>query len=192
MTAQGYSGGVSGQLERVRPGVWEVAPTAGMRVPARIFASDSLIDAIRDDQSVRQTCNVAHLPGIVGASLAMPDMHEGYGFPIGGVAAFSENDGVVSPGGVGYDINCGVRLMRTDVRAAELGDRLERLVRQIQRDIPAGVGSEGAIATLSADDLDERADARLGVGRRSAATARPRTWASPRRAAACRAPTRRR
>ena len=71
-----------------------------------------------------QACNVAHLPGIVGASLAMPDMHEGYGFPIGGVAAFDAEDGVVSPGGVGYDINCGVRLMRTDVRAAELGDRL--------------------------------------------------------------------
>ena len=146
---------MSGQLERVRPGVWEVAPTGGMRVPARIFASDSLIDAIRGDQSVRQTCNVAHLPGIVGASLAMPDMHEGYGFPIGGVAAFSEQDGVVSPGGVGYDINCGVRLMRTDVRAAELGDNLQRLVHQIQRDIPAGVGSEGAIATLGADDLDD-------------------------------------
>ena len=84
----------------------------------------------------------------------MPDMHEGYGFPIGGVAAFDSHDGVVSPGGVGYDINCGVRLMRTDLRAAELGDRLRRLVEQIQRDVPAGVGSEGAIPTLKEADLD--------------------------------------
>jgi tRNA-splicing ligase RtcB len=126
-----------------------------MRVPARIYASEALLAGIRGDQSLVQACNVAHLPGIVEASLAMPDMHEGYGFPIGGVAAFDATDGVVSPGGVGYDINCGVRLFRTDVRAAELGDRLKRLVEQIQRDVPAGVGSEGAIATLSEEDLDQ-------------------------------------
>jgi len=125
-----------------------------MRVPARVFASERLIAAIRGDRSLEQACNVAHLPGIVGASLAMPDMHEGYGFPIGGVAAFDASDGVVSPGGVGYDINCGVRLMRTDLRARELGERLQRLVEQIQHDIPAGVGSEGAIADLSGRDLD--------------------------------------
>jgi tRNA-splicing ligase RtcB len=141
-------------MERVAAGMWEVPPSGGMRVPARIFASDALLEAIGRDQSVAQACNVAHLPGIVRASLAMPDMHEGYGFPIGGVAAFDADDGVVSPGGVGYDINCGVRLARTDMRAEELGNRLARLVRQMQRDIPAGVGSEGAIPTLSDVDLD--------------------------------------
>ncbi len=135
--------------------MWEVAPTGGMLVPARIYSSEKLLAAIRGDHSLAQACNVAHLPGIVGASLAMPDMHEGYGFPIGGVAAFDAEDGIVSPGGVGYDINCGVRLMRTDLPAAELGDNLQKLVHQIQRDVPAGVGSEGAIATLSDRDLDE-------------------------------------
>jgi len=141
-------------LEKRGEGVWEVPASGGMRVPARIYASEALLGGIRGDRSLAQACNVAHLPGIVGASLAMPDMHEGYGFPIGGVAAFDAEEGVVSPGGVGYDINCGVRLFRTGVRAAELGDRLRRLIAEMQRDLPAGVGSEGAIATLSGSDLD--------------------------------------
>jgi len=146
---------MNGGLERVRPGVWEIAPHGGMLVPARVYANERLLAAIRGDRSVEQACNVAHLPGIVGASLAMPDMHEGYGFPIGGVAAFDAEDGIVSPGGVGYDINCGVRLMRTDLVAAEVSGRLAELVGRIQRDVPAGLGSEGAIATLSDRDLDE-------------------------------------
>jgi len=143
------------QLARVGAGVWEVAPAGGMKVAARVYATERLLAGIRGDRSLEQACNVACLPGIVGPSLAMPDMHEGYGFPIGGVAAFDAADGIVSPGGVGYDINCGVRLMRTDVRANELGDRLRRLVAQVQRDVPAGVGSEGAIARLADRDLDE-------------------------------------
>ena len=142
-------------IEQLRPGVWQVAPAGGMTVPARIYASEALLAAARDDRSIAQACNVAHLPGIVGASLAMPDLHEGYGFPIGGVAAFDLDEGVVSPGGVGYDINCGVRLMRTGIAAADLGDRLRQLVGAVQRDVPAGVGSEGAIASLSEADLDE-------------------------------------
>ncbi|MFZ5804540.1 MAG: RtcB family protein [Acidobacteriota bacterium] len=143
------------ELKRVRPGVWEVAPVGGMRVPARIFATEKLVEAIKKDQSVQQACNVAHLPGIVRASLVMPDVHEGYGFPIGGVAAFDLKDGVISPGGVGYDINCGVRLIRTDLSREELEPKLKHLVHQLQRDVPAGVGSEGAIFTLSDRDLDE-------------------------------------
>jgi len=146
---------VSGKPEKIAPGVWEIAPTGGMRVPARIYASEHLLASAGRDQSLVQTCNVAHLPGIVSASLAMPDMHEGYGFPIGGVAAFDAHDGIVSPGGVGYDINCGVRLMRTDLRAAEIGARLRQIVSAIQRDVPAGVGSAGAIATLKERDLDQ-------------------------------------
>jgi tRNA-splicing ligase RtcB (3'-phosphate/5'-hydroxy nucleic acid ligase) len=142
------------ELRRLADAMWEIAPFGGMRVPARVFATDLLMDAIRSDQSLVQACNVAHLPGIVRASLTMPDAHEGYGFPIGGVAAFDATDGVVSPGGVGYDINCGVRLLRTAVSGADIGPRVDRLVRRIQRDVPAGVGSEGAIPKLSDDDLD--------------------------------------
>ena len=140
-------------LARLRPGVWEVAPSNGMRVPVRVYASDRLLQKMRGDESIRQACNVAHLPGIVGASLAMPDAHEGYGFPIGGVAAFDVAEGVISPGGVGYDINCGVRLVRSDILVAELGDRLRHLVRQLQRAIPAGVGSAGAIPAVLEPEL---------------------------------------
>ncbi len=150
-----YIGGMGASLERIRPGVWQIPPHGGMRVPARVYANEKLLASIRGDRSLEQACNVAHLPGIVAASLAMPDMHEGYGFPIGGVAAFDATDGIVSPGGVGYDINCGVRLVRSDLVAAELGANLAKVVHQIQSDVPAGVGSEGAIATLSDHDLDE-------------------------------------
>jgi len=143
------------RLERLGPALWQVPPEGGMRVPARIYASEELVEGIENDASLQQAANVAHLPGIVAASLAMPDMHEGYGFPIGGVAAFDLREGIVSPGGVGYDINCGVRLMATDLQVRELGERLARLVHQIARDVPAGVGSEGAIATLSERELDE-------------------------------------
>ena len=179
------------EIGSVREGVWEIAPAGGMRVPARIYASEKLLAAARSDESLVQACNVAHLPGIVGASLAMPDLHEGYGFPIGGVAAFDADDGVVSPGGVGYDINCGVRLMRTDIRAADLGRRLRPLLQCMQRDVPAGLGSQGAIATLSDRDLDEvlRDGAAWAV---RTGTARPRTSRPPRPVAPSPAPTRRR
>ena len=126
-----------------------------MRVPVRIYASHELVRDLEHDASLDQAANVAHLPGIVAASLAMPDMHEGYGFPIGGVAAFDLEEGIVSPGGVGYDINCGVRLMATSLRTAELGERLARIVQEVQGAVPAGVGSEGAIPALSRGDLDQ-------------------------------------
>ena len=104
-----------------------------MRVPARIFADAELLEAIVGDQSLEQLQNVATLPGIVEAALAMPDIHQGYGFPVGGVAAMELPDGVVSPGGVGYDINCGVRLLALPLSAAELGERREPLVHEISR-----------------------------------------------------------
>ena len=91
---------------------WEIGKRGRMRVPARFVARESALDQIRRDQALDQLTNVAQLPGIVGYSLAMPDIHWGYGFPIGGVAAFNLDEGIISPGGVGYDINCGVRLMR--------------------------------------------------------------------------------
>lgn len=146
---------VVGELQKIGPATYELSPRGGMRVPARIYATEELLAAIAKDQSVQQAQNVAHLPGIVEASLVMPDVHEGYGFPIGGVAAFDLKDGVISPGGVGYDINCGVRLVRTSLTLQEVAPKLAELVHQMQRDVPAGVGSEGAIATLTDKQLNE-------------------------------------
>jgi tRNA-splicing ligase RtcB (3'-phosphate/5'-hydroxy nucleic acid ligase) len=93
------------KLERLEDYLWEIPLRGGMRVPGRIFASEKLVSSLKADNSLRQVMNVAHLPGIVGYSLAMPDIHWGYGFPIGGVAAMDLDQGVISPGGVGYDIN---------------------------------------------------------------------------------------
>ncbi|MGH2955184.1 MAG: RtcB family protein, partial [Solirubrobacterales bacterium] len=127
--------------------LWEIPASAraDMRVPARVFASAELLAAIEGDRSLVQLQNVATLPGIVGAAIAMPDIHEGYGFPVGGLAAFDLDDGVVSPGGVGYDINCGVRLLALPLDAQELGDRREPLVHEISRRVPAGAGREGGL-----------------------------------------------
>jgi tRNA-splicing ligase RtcB (3'-phosphate/5'-hydroxy nucleic acid ligase) len=114
-----------------------------MRVPARVFADEELLAAIRRDLSLEQLQNVATLPGIVDAAIAMPDIHQGYGFPVGGLAAMELPDGVVSPGGVGYDINCGVRLLALPLDMDELGDRHEPFVHEIARAVPAGAGKEG-------------------------------------------------
>lgn len=121
---------------------WEIPAHGGMRVPGIVFASERMMRDIRADKSPQQVENVAHLPGIVRASLAMPDMHWGYGFPIGGVAAFDEETGVLSPGGVGYDINCGVRLLRTELDHADVREVLEPLSLALHRAIPSGVGSK--------------------------------------------------
>ena len=134
-------------LVRVDETVWEIpaGARADMRVPARVFADEVLLAAIVGDRSLVQLQNVATLPGIVEAALGMPDIHQGYGFPVGGVAATDATDGVVSPGGVGYDINCGVRLLALPLAAAELGSRAEALVHEISRAIPAGAGKESAL-----------------------------------------------
>jgi tRNA-splicing ligase RtcB (3'-phosphate/5'-hydroxy nucleic acid ligase) len=141
------------ELQRVDEVLWEIPAEPPMRVPGRIFADEELLDAIREDRSLEQVANVATLPGIVDASIAMPDIHQGYGFPVGGVAATLPPDGVVSPGGVGYDINCGVRLLALPLTDSELGDRRQRLVHAISREVPAGAGKEGALA-LSGPQLD--------------------------------------
>lgn len=127
--------------------VWELPPEAraDMRVPARVFAGGELIGQIAADRSLEQLQNVATLPGITGAALAMPDIHQGYGFPVGGVAATEPPDGIVSPGGVGYDINCGVRLLALPVTVAELAGRTEALVHEISRRVPVGSGHGGAL-----------------------------------------------
>ena len=131
-------------IERVGDQLWEIPATArpGMRVPARVFADAELLAAIEHDLSLEQLANVATLPGIVEASLAMPDIHQGHGFPVGGVAATEPPGGVVSPGGVGYDINCGVRLLALPLGAAELGSRREPLVHEIARRVPTGAGGK--------------------------------------------------
>src|SRR5919197_3680888 len=118
---------------------------ADMRVPARVFADEELLAAILQDSSLEQLQNVATLPGIVDAAIAMPDIHQGYGFPVGGLAATEVPDGVVSPGGVGYDINCGVRLLALPLTADELGKRREPPVPQLSRDIPPGAGKGGGL-----------------------------------------------
>lgn len=122
--------------------LWEVPPSArsDMRVPARVFADAELFEAIARDGALEQLQNVATLPGVRGAVLAMPDAHHGYGFPVGGVAATELPDGAVSPGGVGYDINCGVRLLALPLSEPELGARREPLVEELARTIPAGTG----------------------------------------------------
>ena len=116
-----------------------------MRVPGRVFASRRMVESGELENALQQVRNVAALPGIVRASYAMPDIHWGYGFPIGGVAAFDVEDGVISPGGVGYDIACGVRLLRSDVRAAEARERLPALLHELSRSVPTGTGRGGGI-----------------------------------------------
>jgi tRNA-splicing ligase RtcB len=124
----------------------ERAYQSGMRVPGLIYASEGLIELALKDNALSQVANVATLPGIVSASLAMPDIHWGYGFVIGGVAAFDpKRGGIVSPGGVGYDINCGVRLIRSNLDAGECAEQITPLVNQIFRDVPVGVGQGGDI-----------------------------------------------
>ncbi len=140
------------KLDRYR---WLVPREAqeGMRTDAMIFASEELLDQIIGDLSIEQLMNVACLPGIVGCALAMPDIHQGYGFPIGGVAATRLRDGVVSPGGVGFDINCGVRLLASTVDREAAVPVMRELVNQLFRDVPSGAGSEGPIP-CSYDDLN--------------------------------------
>ena len=126
----------------------------GMRTDVRVYASAALMEQIRKDLSLEQAMNVATLPGIVGSSLAMPDIHQGYGFPIGGVAAMDWEHGVVSPGGVGFDINCGVRLVRTTLEESEVRPRLGALIDQIFRDVPCGAGGSGFVK-IGARDLEQ-------------------------------------
>ena len=139
--------GYAGPLEQVSPFQFRIPKDyrEDMRVDGMIFADDALIGHIKADQGPEQVANVATLPGIQKASLAMPDIHWGYGFCIGGVAATDpEEGGVISPGGVGYDINCGVRLLRTDLQWSDAKDRIRTLVEKLFRDIPTGVGQRGA------------------------------------------------
>jgi tRNA-splicing ligase RtcB len=138
----------TGPLERVDAVRWRIPKTykPGMRVDGLIYADDQLIEAIKSDKSPEQVANVACLPGIVGYSLAMPDIHWGYGFCIGGVAATDpKQGGVISPGGVGYDINCGVRLIRTNLKLKDVQPRMQELIEKLFNTVPCGVGRGGVV-----------------------------------------------
>jgi tRNA-splicing ligase RtcB len=139
------------KLEKIDDYRWRIPRTGSMKVPGIIYADEKLLRHIRTDRSPVQVANVAHLPGIVKSSLAMPDMHWGYGFPIGGVAATDIEAGVISPGGVGYDINCGCRLLRTDLTYEDVQGQLKGLAANLFRNVPCGVGSTGSIK-LSPDE----------------------------------------
>lgn len=150
-------------LKRISPVKWEIPKTfrASMRVPARIFATEKMLAEIIQDKSLEQLVNVATLPGIQEAAIAMPDIHEGYGFPIGGVAATTCPDGVISPGGIGYDINCGVRLLVSSLKNDEVKPQLEKLAIALFQAIPSGVGRGGKIKLA---DRELNAVLKEGVG----------------------------
>ena len=126
----------------------------GMKVPVRIYADESLLQKMLSDRTIMQARNVASIPGIVGHSVVLPDGHEGYGFPVGGVAAMDAEEGMISPGGVGYDINCGVRLLRSNLSEETVRSKLKELVTDLFSSIPSGVGSKGAVK-LTHSELDE-------------------------------------
>ncbi len=146
----------NGPLNKIDDYRWEIPQSYKkcMRTSAVIFADQKMIQHIRDDNAPEQAANVACLPGIVGKSLAMPDIHWGYGFPIGGVAAMDYDTGVISPGGIGFDINCGVRLIRTNLTKQEVKPRIKELIGLLFENIPAGVGSEG-VTDVAANQIDE-------------------------------------
>jgi tRNA-splicing ligase RtcB len=139
--------------ERLDDFRWKIPRTGAMRTDGLVYADEVLFDAIRGDPALVQVCNVATLPGIVGPSIAMPDIHWGYGFPIGGVAAFDEEEGVISPGGVGFDISCGVRLLRTALTRQDLveGNHLSTLVDRLFAAVPSGVGRGSSLRPTDSD-----------------------------------------
>lgn len=144
------------ELKQLSKNLWEIPQVGEMRVPGRIYISKEMAEkSLQDDQALQQVINVAHLPGILKYSLAMPDIHWGYGFPIGGVAATDFEDGVISPGGVGYDINCGVRLAATLLEYDFVKDKIDLLVSNLFNLIPTGVGAHGAIKKLTLKEIKQ-------------------------------------
>lgn len=146
----------NGKLNKIDDNRWEIpmdyAP--GMRTNAIIYANESMMEHIRSDNAPQQAANVACLPGIVGSSMAMPDIHWGYGFPIGGVAAVDANTGSISPGGIGFDINCGVRLIKTDLTIEDIDGKVNLLVDELYKNIPSGLGSKG-LTKIGSKEIDE-------------------------------------
>ncbi len=150
-------------LQLIAPCAWEIPRNFrnDMRVAARLYASRAMVEHLVHERALDQLVNTATLPGVQEPALAMPDIHQGYGFPIGGVVATRVADGAISPGGVGYDINCGVRLLASPARYADVRDHIASLATQIQRDVPSGIGHRGPI-TLDAPAMDDVLDTGLG------------------------------
>ncbi len=151
--------GSSIPLKKLNDYAWEISKDyrSGMNVPGRVYADSSLLEKMSQDLTLQQCANVAHLPGILRYSIVMPDGHQGYGFPIGGVAAFDAEDGVISPGGVGYDINCGVRLMLTNLDLKDVKPLLGKLIDTLFDMVPSGLGSKGGIR-LTTSELNDVLD----------------------------------
>ncbi|MDP6265929.1 MAG: RtcB family protein [Candidatus Woesearchaeota archaeon] len=142
------------ELKKINEFTWQIDKQDSMKVPTIIYASEKLLEKIKQDKTLEQAKNVACLKGIQKASYAMPDAHQGYGFSIGGVAAFDMDEGIISPGGVGYDINCGVRLLRTDLKADDALSKRKQFLDEIHKEVPAGVG-KGGITKVTKDVLME-------------------------------------
>ncbi len=149
------------KITKKNENIWEISKEGKMNVPGIIFASDELMDKIKKDKTIKQVKNVAMLPGIIEKSIAMPDAHQGYGFPIGGVAAFDIKKGVISPGGVGYDIGCGVRLLTSDIKKEDFLEKREKVLRELYKEIPSGVGNESKFK-LDEKELNEVLDKGIG------------------------------
>lgn len=142
------------KLKKISEFIWEIPKEPPMRVPARIYASEKLLEKMKEDRTIEQAKNVSTLPGIQKHMIVMPDGHEGYGFPIGGVAAFDLNEGIITPGGIGFDINCGVRVLRTNLTFDEIKDKIKELINEIFKNVPAGLGETGKIH-LTFSELDK-------------------------------------
>jgi tRNA-splicing ligase RtcB len=159
-------------LQPLKPWLWEIplGSVKGMRVPARVYATEAMLGEIGADRSLEQLVNVSMLPGVVDAAIAMPDMHEGYGFPIGGVAATELPGGVISPGGVGYDINCGVRMLLSDLTYEEAKPKLEELASQLARAVPSGTGRGGRLKLTPTETEEVLRDGAVWCAKRGIGT----------------------
>ncbi len=141
------------KIKKINDNIWEIPKEKGMNVPAFIFASSSLLENMKKDKTMEQIRNVAKMKGVIGAVYSMPDSHQGYGFPIGGVAAFDLDKGVVSPGGVGYDINCGVRLLTSDISKEDFMKKRKEVMKALAKNIPSGVGTRSSLS-LKQKEID--------------------------------------
>ena len=146
---------IKDNIKKVRDNVYEVPGSVNkkMRASGRLYLDDESFEAL-EDGAIDQIVNIACLPGVHRYAIGLPDIHFGYGFPIGGVAAFNEKNGIVSPGGVGFDINCGVRLIKTNLKQADIEDKLDELIEALFKNIPSGVGSKGKIK-LKENEIDD-------------------------------------
>ncbi len=142
------------QIKKISNYEWEIPKTKGMNVPGVVYASEKLIENIKEDKTIEQVKNVAKLPGIIGRSIALADAHRGYGFSIGGVAAFDMDKGVISPGGVGYDINCSIRLLKTNLKKSDVIKKRKEITEALYRKIPSGVG-RGSKFQITYKELDK-------------------------------------